>query len=183
MPGPDTYYIIGKMHIEYLIPFIWTVNGKWIWGKYVSCSCAIEISPQSILSKSSQLAACNKAQTVHKEETLSHHRENNHSFLCVYNWGQPLKDNRRDWSGLVNCLWVCAPCFDSKVEIPCCGPGDESWISWENMTLRLFTLQATVSSSWQMRVNILCGVVLVHREMILVALLQPSFHLTLWGLG
>lgn len=105
------------------------------------------------------------------------------SFLCVYNWGQPLKDNRRDWSGLVNCLWVCAPCFDSKVEIPCCGPGDESWISWENMTLRLFTLQATVSSSWQMRVNILWGVVLVHREMILVALLQPSFHLTLWGLG
>jgi len=127
------------------------------------------------------LAARNKAQTVRKEETLSHHRENNHSFLCVYNWGQPLKDNRRDWSGLVNCLWVCAPCLDSKAEIPCCCPGDESWINRENMTLRLFTLQATVVHGkwkWKLYVELFWRT----GKVLLVALLLLSFHLSLYFL-
>lgn len=144
----------------------------------VSWSSSIEISPWSIVNKSLQLAARNKAQTVRKEETLSLHTEYNHSFLSVYNWGQPLKDNRRDWSGLVNCLWVCAPCLDSKADIPCCCPGEESWINREKMTLRLFTLQATVVHGkweWTFYVELFW-----RAAKKLVALLLLSFHLSIY---
>lgn len=179
MPGPDTYYIIGKMHIECVIPFIWSVNVGWKWGKYVfPVPPRLKSHPGQFWTNPCSLQHAIKPRPSAKKK-LYLTTENNHSFLCVYNWGQPLKDNRRDWSGLVNCLWVCAPCLDSKAEIPCCCPGDESWINRENMTLRLFTLQATVVHGkweWKFYVELFWRT----EKVLLVALSLLSFHLSIY---